>query len=294
MKIAYLDCFSGVSGDMIIGALLDAGLDFEKFESELSKLNLTGYKLHTEKTSRNSISGTKFIVKVTENNVERNLKDIIELIEKSDLSEFVKAKSTEIFRKLAFVEANIHSKIVDEIHFHEVGGLDSIVDIVGSVIGFNLLGIDDIYVSKVHLGTGFIECEHGIIPVPSPATVELLRDKPVFSTGIETELTTPTGAAILDIMSISFGIMPEMEVNNVGYGAGKKDLKIPNMLRIIIGNAEKSDYKTDDILLIETNIDDMNPEIFDYVAEILMDNGALDVYTTQVIMKKSSSIAEVS
>ena len=287
MKIAYFDCFSGASGDMIIGALIDAGLDFEELESELGKLKVSGYKIKAERAVRNGISGTRFSVEVTDRNTERKLKDIIEIIEKSDLDGTVKNLSRKIFEQLAAVEAKAHNKNAEDIHFHEVGALDSIIDVVATLIGIRKLGIDTVYSSKIHVGTGFVECQHGTLPVPSPATLELLKDIPVYSKGLNAELVTPTGAAILKTLSKSFGIMPEIKAEKIGYGAGSRDLVIPNLLRVCIGENMNEEYEQDNVILIQTNIDDMNPEFFDYVSEKLLEKGSLDVFMVPIFMKKN-------
>ena len=287
MKIAYFDCFSGISGDMILGALIDAGLDLKELDLELSKLKISGFKLKAEKTEKLGISGTKFIVDVTEHHVERHLKDIIKIVDESNLSDDVKDLSKRIFKELATVEAKIHNRSTEEIHFHEVGGLDSIIDVIGSVAGIKKLGIDAVFSSKLHVGTGFVECQHGNLPVPAPATLELLKGIPIYSRGIKTELVTPTGACILKNLSGSFEVMPEMKVKEIGYGAGTKDLEIPNLLRIYVGETDGGEYDKDEAILVETNLDNMNPELFDYASEMLLKQGALDVFMTPIFMKKT-------
>lgn len=287
MRVAYFDCFSGVSGDMILGALIDAGLDLGVLESELDKLKVSGYRIRAERAIRKGISGTKFSVDVIEQKAERRLEDILEIIDQSDLDTDVKELSKEVFEQLAIIEAKIHCKNIEDVHFHEVGALDSVIDVVGSLIGIKRLGIEAVYSSKVHVGTGFVRCQHGILPVPAPATLELLKGIPIYSTGIKAELVTPTGAAILKTLSKSFGVMPEMEVKRIGYGAGSRDLEIPNLLRVYIGEVKKEEYQQDKAILVQTNIDDMNPEFFDYVTEKLLKKGALDVFMTPVFMKKN-------
>lgn len=307
MKIAYFNCFAGASGDMILGSLLDAGLDLEFLRTELTKLHLHGYELKAEKTSKKGISGTKFDVIIggepdtphahhnqghvhkpggKHEHHHRNLKDIREMIQSSALSEIVKEKSIRIFTRLAEAEAKIHNKPVDEIHFHEVGAVDSIVDIVGAVIGLDFLRIEKCLISKIHVGSGTVECAHGTLPVPAPATLELLGGFPVYSTGIESELLTPTGAAILTTLAETYGPMPDMTVEKTGYGAGFFELPIANMLRVTIGE-ESSGHETDHIQLIETNIDDMNPQFYEHIMEQLFRAGAKDVFMTPIIMKKS-------
>jgi uncharacterized protein (TIGR00299 family) protein len=287
MKIAYFDCFSGVSGDMILGALLDAGLDIRELEAGLGKLKISGYKLKVERTARRGISGTKFSVDIIEQNVERRLKDIVEIINQSDLDGDIKDLSKKTFKELATVEASIHGKSIDEIHFHEVGGLDSIIDVIGSLIGIKKLGIEATYSSKIHVGTGFLECQHGVLPVPAPATLALLKGIPIYSTGIEAELATPTGVCVLKTLSHDFGIMPEMKVEKVGYGAGSRELEIPDLLRVYVGETNQGEYEKDEVILVETNIDNMNPELLGYASEILLKQGVLDVFMTPIFMKKN-------
>ena len=287
MKILYFDCFSGIAGDMIIGALIDAGLDLDKLRAALATLDVPGYTLTAEKTVRNSITGTKFEVDVSgEDHAHRHLKDIVALIDNSQVSDRVKELSKKTFQHLAAAEAAIHGESVDSVHFHEVGGVDSIVDIVGSFVGLEMLGIEACYASPVHLGTGFVRSAHGKIPVPAPATVALLENVPVYSTGIRAELVTPTGAAVLVTLAREFGPMPHMKVARTGYGAGTRELEIPNLLRVCIGESAGPATKREELVLVETNIDDMNPQLFDHVSEKLFETGSLDVYLTPVQMKK--------
>ena len=287
MKIAYFDCFSGVSGDMILGALVDAGLEVSDLEAELSQLPVRGFRLQAEKTTRCGISGTKVNVITEEHRTERHLPDVNEIIDRSALSEDIKDSSRKIFAELAGVEARIHQKSVDEVHFHEISGLDSIVDVVGSLVGLKKLSIEAVHASRIHVGTGFVGCQHGMLPVPAPATLELLKGVPVYSKGIESELATPTGVAILKNVSKSFGSMPDMTIDRIGYGAGSRELEIPNLLRICIGETCQDRYAGDEVLLLETNIDDMNPEFFGHVSERLLTQGALDVFMTPIYMKKN-------
>lgn len=287
MKTAYFDCFSGISGDMILGALIDAGLDIRELESELGKLKISGYKIRAEKTARKGIAGTKFSVDVIEQNVDRKLKDIVEIIDRSDLDDDIKDLSKQTFKDLATVEAKIHGKSIEEIHLHEVTGLDSIIDVVGSFIGIKKLGIEATYSSKVHVGTGFLECRHGVLPVPAPATLAMLKGIPIYSRGIEAELATPTGVCLLKTLSRGFGNMPEMRVEKVGYGAGSRELEIPNLLRVYVGETDRDEYEKDEVILVETNVDDMTPELLAYASEILLKQGALDVFMTPILMKKN-------
>jgi hypothetical protein len=272
---------------MILGALIDAGLDIRELESELSRLKMSGYKIKAEKTARKGISGTKFSIDVIEQNVSRKLKDIVEIVDQSDLDDDIKDLSKKTFEELAMVEAKIHGKSIEEIHLHEVAGIDSIIDVVGSLIGIKKFGIEATYSSKVHVGTGFLECRHGVLPVPAPATLAMLKGIPIYSRGIEAELATPTGICVLKTLSRSFGIMPEMKVEKVGYGAGSRELTIPNLLRVYLGETDEDEYEKDEVILIETNIDDMNPELLAYASEILLKQGVLDVFMTPIFMKKN-------
>jgi len=293
MKIAYFDCFSGISGDMTVGALLDAGLKIETLEKELKKLGLSGYQLEVNKVVKKGISATQFKVKIKEEGVERRFKDILTILEKSKLDEEIKKETKKIFFNIAQAESKIHQKDIDKIHFHEIGGLDSIIDITSAVIGIKTLGIEEIYSSALPLGKGFVKCAHGVIPLPAPATLELLKNIPTYSGGIESEMTTPTGAAIIGTLAKSFGERPLMKIERIGYGAGEKEFSIPNLLRMSIGEKilqdenVKDNYVSDEAVLIETNIDDMNPEFYDYIMDQLFSQGALDVFLTPIQMKKN-------
>jgi len=287
MKIAYFDCFSGASGDMILGSLIDAGLSPKRLREELKKLRIPTVHLRVKKVLKGGISATQVMVEGKgEKRSHRNLKEILRIVERSGVEAEVKEKSKEIFKRIASVEAKIHQTPMEEVHFHELGGLDSIVDIVGSVWGIRQLGIEKIYVSKVNVGSGFVKCEHGILPVPAPATLFLMEGKPIYSSGVERELLTPTGAAILKTLSSEFGSMPLMNVDRVGYGAGRDNLSHPNLLRLIIGTSESISGK-EEVVVIETNIDDMNPQFYDYVMERLLAMEVLEVFITPILMKKN-------
>lgn len=300
MKIAYFDCFSGISGDMIIGALLDLGLDFKYLKKELKKLKLEDYRIESKKVIKNEISATKFnVIELNKNHEphheERNLKEINKIIDKSKLENQIKNTIKKIFLKIATVEAKIHKKPVNKIHFHEIGSIDTIIDVVGAVIGFKKLGIGKIYCSRLNTGTGFIEFSHGKFPIPAPATAEILKDVPIYHNNIKAELVTPTGAAIIKNLADKFGEMPAMKLEKIGYGAGSKDLKQPNILRVFFGEFDDDFEKFNEkIMIMETNIDNMNPEIFPYVIERLMENGALDTYLTSIIMKKNRPGIKIS
>ncbi len=285
MRIAYFDCFSGIAGDMILGALLDSGLKIDDLKKELRKLSLRGYEIKVSKTNKMGIKGTKFEVKVPKEKTHRNLKDIFKIIDKSSLDEKIKNDSKKIFKRLAKAEALVHGIDIDKIHFHEVGSVDAIIDIVGAVIGLNILKVDKIYSSPLSLGRGFVKFSHGKFPVPAPATLELCKNIPVRFPDIEGELVTPTGAAIITTLA-EFSPRLDFKVENIGYGAGSMDLKeIPNLLRVIIGHKEQS-LEQDEILVLETNIDNTTPEILGYLSEKLLEKGALDVFFIPVFMKK--------
>ncbi|MGI1658657.1 MAG: nickel pincer cofactor biosynthesis protein LarC [Desulfitobacterium sp.] len=293
MKVAYLDCFSGISGDMILGALVDVGLDFQLLQRDLAGLGLDEYEIYEQKVIKQGISGTKVQVLSLEGHVHRHLTDIQDIILRSSLPNPVKDKSLAIFTHLGEAEAKIHGTTVEQIHFHEVGAVDAIVDIVGAVIGFWRLGIEKVFSSSVHVGKGFVNAAHGLLPVPAPATLELLRGVPIYSRDIEGELVTPTGAALLTAYCQDFGSIPLVKVDRIGYGAGEKDLSIPNLLRLTIGELEVSENKTchgvkeGKAMTVEANIDDMNPEFYDYLYEKLFRAGAMDVYMQALQMKKN-------
>lgn len=296
-RIAYFDCFSGISGDMTLGSLVDAGLDAGLLQNELAKLKLEGYKIRFSKIAKGGIYGTKAQVDLIKHDHDesRYLNDILQLIDHSDLSKSVKKKAELIFERLAVAEAKVHNTTKDKVHFHEVGAIDSIVDIVGSVIGIELLGIEEIYASPLPLGSGFVKCAHGLMPIPAPGTLELVKGVPVLQSQIKFELVTPTGAAIITSLARDFGPMPEMIVDKIGYGAGQKELEAqPNLLRICIGEKKKRVESQDKIAVIETNIDDMSPQLYDFLMDKLFDDGALDVFLTQILMKKNRPAVKLS
>ena len=287
MTLAYFDCFSGISGDMTLGALVDAGVSIDALRAELARLNLPGYELKAEKVKRSGIAATKVHVIIDQKDQNaRHLTDILSIIEASTLSPTVKEKSSRIFTRLADAEAKVHGTTPDKIHFHEVGAVDSIVDNVGAVIGLELLGIKRVMASAINVGSGMVKTSHGMLPVPAPATAELLTNIPLYQSSVQFELTTPTGAAIISTLGSSFGPMPPMKVERVAYGAGDKDFPgQPNVLRLMIGQPIAG-YEEDTSIVIETNIDDMSPQVYDYLIEKLMQQGAQDVYLTPIIMKK--------
>jgi hypothetical protein len=287
MRIAYFDCFSGASGDMILGSMIDAGLNPRLLREELNKVHIPSVKLKIRKVMRGGIAGTQVLVTGKgEKKPHRNLKEMVRIIDRSDLDAEIKEKSRAIFKKIASVEAKIHQEPVEEIHFHEIGGLDSVVDIVGAIWGLREMGIEKVYVSQVNVGTGFVRSAHGMLPVPAPASLSLMKGRPIYSTGVERELLTPTGAALLTSLGSEFGPMPPLKAEKIGYGAGRDDLPHPNLLRLIIGVAGP-DSRRERVTLIETNIDDMNPQFYDYLMERLFEMGAQDAFLTPILMKKN-------
>jgi len=285
MRIAYFDCFSGASGDMILAALIDAGLSPRLLRQELKKLHLSKVRLTVRRVLKGGISATRVVVEGNEKRSHRNLKEMVRIIDRSGLDAEVKSLSKRIFGKIASTEAGIHRTPAEEVHFHEVGGLDSIVDICGAVWGLRRMGIEKIHVSKVNVGAGFVNCEHGVLPVPAPAALALMNGKPIYSTGVEKELLTPTGAALLSTLGTEFGSFPVMRVEKIGYGAGRDDLPHPNVLRLMIGTAEEMRGE-EKVMVVETNIDDMNPQFYDYIMERLLKMGTKEVFLTPVLMKK--------
>ena len=287
MKVAYFDCFSGASGDMILGALIDAGLSSRLLRKELKKLGFPSVRLKATKVLKGGLTATQVVVEGKgETRTHRTLKEMLRIIDRSTLEPGIKEQSREIFRRIASVEGEIHRRPMEDIHFHEIGGLDSVVDIAGAVWGLRQLGIERIYVSRVNVGTGFVKCEHGTIPVPSPAALSLMRGKPIYSSGVEKELLTPTGAALLSTLGSEFGSLPPMKVERIGYGAGRSDLPHPNLLRVMIGTLEAA-AGVERVMVVETNIDDMNPQFYDYVMEKLLALEVMDVFVTPILMKKN-------
>lgn len=319
MKVLYYDCFCGISGDMNLGALIDLGVHKEYLIKEISKLNLDcEYEIKIEKDIKKGITGTKVDVILkkegnhkhehydhheghehdehnhpSEHNDHRNLKDIENIINTSGLSERVKKISLDMFMRIAEAEAAVHGKSIYEVHFHEVGAVDSIIDIVGAAVALDYLKVDKIMASPVQMGGGFVKCAHGLMPVPAPATVKILKGIPIKSGIVSFETTTPTGAAILAENVIEFTDKIEFSVEKIGYGIGNRDLEIPNVLRVYLGKEEKRE-EIEEQYILETNIDDMNPELYSYVEERLFDMGALDVFKTPIIMKKGRPAIKLS
>ncbi|MDE0681430.1 MAG: nickel pincer cofactor biosynthesis protein LarC [Candidatus Poribacteria bacterium] len=332
MKIAYFDCFSGISGDMTLGALVDAGVPPEVITDGLAPLKLDAeFSLRFEKSVKHGITGTRAIVEVHpahtpshaeaahahthththdhghshqhEHGPSRHLSDIFMLLDDSGLDAEVRDTAKRVFDRLAEAEAKVHNTTKDKVHLHEVSGIDSIVDIVGSVIGLAHLDVDAVYASPLSLGRGFVRCAHGLMPVPVPGTMELLQGVPIHQTDIPKELVTPTGAALITTLSQEFGVMPQMRLDRIGYGAGTRDLEQrPNLLRLCLGEktseiSSKTHHhhtETDTVDIIETNVDDMSPEITGYVTTQLFEHGALDVFLTPTFMKKGRPATQIT
>ena len=286
MKVAYFDCFAGISGDMTLGALVDAGLSFAALKSELDKLSVREFTLSQRRVEKHGIAGTKIDVNAREGHVHRHLKDVLEIINSSSISASAKEKAARVFQKLAEAEAKIHGTTIEAVHFHEVGAVDAIVDVVGAIVGLELLEIEAIYASKFRFGSGHTRGAHGAMPVPVPAVVEMTKGFPSERTNIPYELVTPTGAALLTALASNIGETIQLRTESTGYGAGTRDVEqVPNFLRVEIGELV-ADPRTDFPVLLETNIDDMTPEIYGYLIDRLFEAGARDAFLTPVIMKK--------
>ncbi len=288
MNLLYFDCFAGISGDMTLGALIDLGVPQKYLSQELAKLGVPGYSLRVGRVQRSGITARQVQVKISlHEHHHRTFKDIEKIISKSTLAARIKESGLAVFRLIAEAEGKVHNTKAEAVHFHEVGAIDSIVDIVGCMIGFDYFGIERFAAAAVPTGGGFVQCRHGMLPVPAPATVLLLKGLPVYDNGIKAELVTPTGAAILAALCESFGPMPAMTIQKTGYGAGSREVaEMPNLLRLILGDAREAS-RTDTVTVLEANIDDMNPELAGYAMERLFEAGALDVSFTPVYMKKN-------
>jgi pyridinium-3,5-bisthiocarboxylic acid mononucleotide nickel chelatase len=291
IRSAYFDCFSGISGDMVLGALVDAGADVRAIEAELRKLGLEGWIISAEKVQRRGIFATHVKVETTEGHHHRGLSIILKRIENANLAPRAAERATKIFTRLAEAEAHVHQVPIEKVHFHEVGAVDSIVDIVGAAVGFEMLGVDEFACSAMDVGGGQVKTAHGLLPVPAPATAELLRGVPAYSSGIQRELVTPTGAAIATTLSASYAEMPAMTLRAIGYGAASADnAEKANVLRLLIGEnavTEAGESWGAPVTVIETNVDDMSPQIYGYFAEKALAAGALDVFSTPAQMKKN-------
>jgi uncharacterized protein (TIGR00299 family) protein len=288
MKTLYFDCFAGASGDMILGALVAAGADPRALTGQLSLLSVQGFEVDFVTVNRSGISATHAIVRTAHEHHHRHLGDILKIIYASSLSDGVKDRAAKIFSRLAEAEAKVHNEPVEKVHFHEVGALDAIVDVVGAAICFELLGIERFVCSPLHVGSGTVDMDHGRFPVPPPAVTELLKDAPIYATDIKGELVTPTGAAIITTVCSDFGPLPGMKLESSGYGAGTRVYeKFPNCLRVLIGEDAETTGPNERLWMIETNIDDLSPQIFGHVMDRAFQLGALDCYFTPIQMKKN-------
>ncbi|MDH7602372.1 MAG: nickel pincer cofactor biosynthesis protein LarC [Armatimonadota bacterium] len=312
MKVAYFDLFCGISGDMALGALIDAGADVDALRAELAKLGLSGWELEVEKVVKRGVSASSVSIIAEDEHAERGIVEIRQLIEASDLSERVKSDSLAVFSRLAEAEAKIHGVPVERIHFHELGAVDTIIDIVGVCVCLEMLRVRHVYASAVPTFHGSVKTRHGVLPLPAPATLELLKNAPWRELGVEGEIVTPTGAALLAVLAKSFGPMPAMRITSIGWGAGKMDLDVPNVLRVLIGDevsadlsdcdaecqtreqGESSHGELETVAILETNIDDLSPQVYELLMDRLFAEGALDVYLTPIQMKKSRPAVLVS
>lgn len=290
MRTLYLDCFSGIAGDMFIGALLDTGLvSRDDFTAGLAQIDLEGYEVEIEKASRQGIAGTDIKVRSHEHHPHRHLSHILSIIEKSNLPTQVKERSAIAFRSLAEAEAEVHSSSPEEVHFHEVGAVDSIVDVIGSFLLMDMMNIDRVVSSNINVGSGTVKCDHGVMPVPAPATSKLLKGMPVYSDGDPLERTTPTGALLLKTLVDEFSSMPSGKIISTGYGLGDRDTELANVLRVTLIDEISEGIKpweSGKAVVIEANIDDMNPQDYEPAMEKLFEAGAWDVFMTPIIMKK--------
>jgi len=297
MAIAHFDCFAGAGGDMIVAALLDAGCDLDALKSGLKNLDIGGYTLSAETVNRGGISGTKFNVQLSpdgDKHPHRGLKDCLDLIEHADLPARASERASEIFTRLARAEAHVHGCGIDEVHFHEVGAVDSIIDIVGACLAMEQLEIEQVFCSVIPVGSGTITCQHGTIPVPSPATAELLRGFETRQGPISGEMTTPTAAAVLTTLAGRFGEMPAMELGASGYGAGTRDSdELPNLLRVFVGDPSQCGT-ADTVVELTVNLDDCTGEIIGATIEMLLAAGCLDAWATPIVMKKSRPAWQLS
>jgi pyridinium-3,5-bisthiocarboxylic acid mononucleotide nickel chelatase len=288
MKTLYFDCFAGASGDMILGAMVAAGVDPDFLRTQLSTLPVTGFDINFEIVNRSGLSATYARVETAHEHKQRHLSDIKQIIEGSDLSESVKQRAVQIFTRLAEAEARVHNEPVDHVHFHEVGALDAIVDVVGAAICFDALKIDRFVCSPLHVGSGMVKMAHGQFPIPPPAVAELLKGVPFYATDIKGELLTPTGAAIITTVCSEFGPIPQMTTEATGYGAGTREYPdFPNVLRVLIGETEAEGVTDERLWMLETNLDDASPQIIGHVMDRVLDLGALDCFFTPVQMKKN-------
>ncbi len=288
MKTLYFDCFAGASGDMILGAMVGAGVDPDYLRAELSKLSVAGFGIEIETVNRSGLSATYARVQTVHEHKHRHLSDIKQIIEQSALSGAVKQRAIQIFTRLAEAEAHVHNEPIDQVHFHEVGALDAIVDVVGAAICFDFLKIERFVCSSLHVGSGFVKMAHGQFPVPPPAVAELLKGVPFYATEIKGELLTPTGAAIITTVCSEYGPIPELRVERTGYGAGTREYQdFPNVLRVLLGESDAQQARDERLWMLETNLDDASPQIIGHVMDRVLAIGALDCFFTPAQMKKN-------
>ncbi|HEY8227734.1 MAG TPA: nickel pincer cofactor biosynthesis protein LarC [Pyrinomonadaceae bacterium] len=288
MKTLYFDCFAGASGDMILGAMVGAGVDPKALTEQLSLLNVQGFGVRFETVRRAGLSATHAVVNTADEHEHRHLREILNIIASSALPPSVKARATQIFTRLGEAEARVHNEPIERVHFHEVGALDAIVDIVGAAICFDLLRIERFLSSSLHVGSGTVEMEHGRFPIPPPAVADLLKGVPFYSSDIKGELLTPTGAAIITTVSEQYGPMPAMQYDSIGYGAGSREYgSFPNTLRVFVGQTQPESSPAERLLMLETNIDDLSPQVLGHVMDRAFELGALDCYFTSAQMKKN-------
>ena len=299
MRVAYFDCFSGCSGDMILAALLDAGLEVERLRKSLAGLPVDGYTLEAAAIRKQGFAATQLEVRTDPGTAKphRHLEDIRQIIARSRLPGVVREQAAAVLSRLAEAEARVHGTTIEQVHFHEVGAIDAIVDVVGVCVALHELGIERVCCSPIPTGSGTVQCEHGLLPVPAPATAELLKGVPLASCQEEGELTTPTGAAILTTLADGFGPMPGMSVERIGVGAGRREGRYrPNILRVFIGEAaaRPDDEEADEIVVLEVNLDDVSGQVIAYVTDRLFEAGALDVFTTPIYMKKNRPATQLT
>jgi uncharacterized protein (TIGR00299 family) protein len=288
MKTLYFDCFAGASGDMILGAMVAAGVEPNFLREQLSLLSVAGFSVSFETVSKSGLSATYARVETAHEHKHRHLSDIKKIIESSRLSDAVKQRAVQIFTRLAEAEARVHNEPVDHVHFHEVGALDAIVDVVGAAICFDALQIDRFVCSPIHVGSGMVKMAHGQFPIPPPAVTELLKGVPFYATDIKGELLTPTGAAIITTVCNEYGPIPQMLIKTTGYGAGTREYPdFPNVLRLMLGETEDKNARDERLWMLETNLDDASPQIIGHMMDRVLELGALDCFFTPVQMKKN-------
>lgn len=295
MRALYLDCFAGISGNMLLGGLLDLGLQPDLLRQQLATLPITGYSLDISRVQKRGIDACYVNVQVDQTHQpHRHLSDIVAIIDGSSLTETVRQDCRRVFQALAEAEAKVHGTTPAQVHFHEVGAVDTIIDVVGTVWGLHYLGIERVLASPVHVGSGFVSCQHGLMPVPAPATAQLLLSVPHYSGTIQKELATPTGAALLNVLVNEFVSLPaELHSEKIGYGAGTWDLPLPNVLRLYLGTLP-DDAERDEVVVVETNIDDLNPEFYGHILDKLLATGALDAWLTPIMMKKGRPAVQLA